>query len=106
MHEPKLTHLQFSILGYIAGGAASGKEIRAALKRDGMRRSGPAFYQVMSRLEDAGWVKGDYRQQVIDGQIIRERFYDLTPAGTRAQRLSAEFYSEWMRRLSHRPAPA
>lgn len=106
MREPKLTHLQFSILGCIAGGATSGKEIRAALKRDGMRRSGPAFYQVMSRLEDAGWVTGDYRQQVIDGQIIRERYYSLTPAGSRAQSLSADFYAEWRRRLDQRPAPA
>lgn len=106
MKEPRLTHLQFSILGFIQGGSTCGKELRAALRRDGMRRSGPAFYQVMARLEDGGWVTGEYRQRMDNGQTIRERCYSLTPAGHRAWRASAEFYSSWVARVDRGPAPA
>jgi DNA-binding PadR family transcriptional regulator len=106
MDEPKLTHLQFSILGLVQAGSTSGKEIRQALREDGMQRSGPAFYQAMARLEDGGWVSGEYRQRVEKGQMIRERHYSLTPAGRRAWHASARFYSTWSARFKHGGAPA
>ncbi|MFQ5529136.1 MAG: PadR family transcriptional regulator [Gemmatimonadota bacterium] len=106
MAEPKLTHLQFVILGLIQEGATSGKELRAALRDDGMRKSGPSFYQLMARLEDSGWVAGEYRQRVVEGQTIRERHYDLTPTGTRALQASTAFYARWIGRFARGVAPA
>ena len=106
MNEPTLTHLQFVILGLIREGVASGKELRAALGEEGMRKSGPSFYQLMSRLEDSGWVTGRYRQSVVDGQIIRERHYALTPDGSRALHASKAFYGRWIHRLDGGVAPA
>ena len=38
----------------------------------------------MARLEDAGLVAGQYEQKVVDGQIIKERRYALTPRGDAA----------------------
>ncbi len=106
MDEPKLTHLQLSILGLIQEGSTSGKEIRRALRENDMERSGPSFYQAMARLEDSGWVTGEYRQRVEDGQMIRERHYSITPAGSRAMQASVEFYARWIARLGRGPAPA
>ncbi len=69
-----------------------GREIRSHLSEFGVRKSGPAFYQLMSRLEDAGLVTGSYHQEIIDGQIIRERHYRITAEGTRAWDGSRDFY--------------
>jgi len=54
MREPNLppiTHLQFLVLGVLLGGEQSGRTIREAIARYGVRRTGPAFYQMMARLE-------------------------------------------------------
>lgn len=72
----------------------SGREIRDRLRAFGVRKSGPAFYQLMARLEDGGLVEGEYHQEVIEGQIIRERQYRITPAGSRAWDTSRRFYAE------------
>jgi hypothetical protein len=72
--------------------AQLGREIRRELARQGVRRSGPAFYQMMARLEDTGQVEGWYDQKVIDGQLIKERHYRTRPAGARAWAVTRDFY--------------
>jgi DNA-binding PadR family transcriptional regulator len=94
---PSITHLQFSVLAYLQGGERSGKSVRGQLGDLGMRRSGPAFYQLMSRLEDAGLVAGRYDQKVIDGQIIKERFYTVSEEGLDAWTSTRDFYMETIR---------
>ena len=81
---PRLTHLQFVILGILLRGRRPGREIREELRRFGVARSGPAFYQLMGRLEEAGLVEGSYQQQIVEGQIIRERTYELQAVGRQA----------------------
>jgi DNA-binding PadR family transcriptional regulator len=98
---PQITHLQFSVLAFLQAGERPGKAVRAQLGAHGMRRSGPAFYQLMSRLEDAGLVRGRYDQKVIDGQIIKERCYDITDAGRDAWRATRDFYVETIRSAEH-----
>jgi len=68
--------------------------VRSELKGFGVRKSGPAFYQLMARLEDAGLVVGTYHQEVIQAQIIRERHYKLTAEGSQAWTGSRDFYLE------------
>lgn len=92
MELPQITHLQFSVLAFLQGGEQAGKAVRRRLAELGMRRSGPAFYQLMSRLEDAGLVEGRYEQQVIDGQIIKERHYTINEAGVEAWQTTRDFY--------------
>lgn len=94
MGLPPLTHLQFAILDVLGSHKKSGREVREALKTLGIRKSGPAFYQLMARLEDAGFVKGWYDQKIIDGQIIKERCYRVLGAGARAFERTEEFYRE------------
>src|SRR4051794_31933117 len=91
---PELTHLQFLVLGILRGGERTGHAVRKALARHGVRRSGPAFYQMMARLEDAGLAAGEYDQQILDGQIIKQRRYALTPRGDAAWSSTRAFYDE------------
>jgi DNA-binding PadR family transcriptional regulator len=98
---PRITHLQFSVLALLQGGERPGKAVRQQLAELGMRRSGPAFYQLMSRLEDAELVEGRYDQKVIDGQIIKERFYTISEAGVEAWQATRDFYVETIRSAGH-----
>jgi len=89
---PTITHLQFLVLGLLGDGPRSGRHIRAELGRHAVRRTSPAFYQMMARLEDAGFIEGWYDQKVVEGQLIKERHYCLRPAGVRAWRATRDFY--------------
>jgi DNA-binding PadR family transcriptional regulator len=89
---PQITHLQFLVLGLLRQSPRLGREIRLELTRSGVRRSGPAFYQMMARLEDAGLVAGEYDQKVVAGQIIKERRYEVTAPGAAAWTLTRDFY--------------
>ena len=91
---PDITHLQFLVLGVLRGGSRTGHGVRKALARHNVRRSGPAFYQMMARLEDAGLVGGEYDQKIVDGQIIKERRYSLTPRGEAAWTSTRAFYDD------------
>jgi DNA-binding PadR family transcriptional regulator len=90
---PGLTHLQFLIAGLLLGGERTGTELRRELREFRVRHSGPAFYQLMARLEDLGFVEGRYDQRLIAGQLFRERRYRVTAAGRAACRVSREFYA-------------
>jgi len=96
---PRLSHLQFLVVGILRGRSLAGRDIRGELGAFGVRKSGPAFYQLMSRLEDAGMVEGRYHQEITDGQIIRERHYEITALGTRAWEGSRDFYTHAIRGL-------
>lgn len=93
MAVPRLTHMQFLVIGIVAGGDRPGREIRSRLRDFGVRKGGPAFYQLMARLEDAGFVEGHYHQEVVEGQIIRQRHYRTSDAGLRAWEASRDFYT-------------
>jgi hypothetical protein len=66
--------------------------IRETIAGFGIRRSGPAFYQMMSRLERARLVEGWYEQVIAGDQAVTERRYRIRPAGLRVYRETAEFY--------------
>jgi DNA-binding PadR family transcriptional regulator len=91
-HLPAITHLQFLVLGQLLAAAQAGRDLRAELRRHGVRRTAPAFYQMMARLEDAGLVEGWYDRKVLEGQLIKERHYRLRPAGARAWSATRDFY--------------
>lgn len=90
---PPLTHLQFIVIAALLAGERAGKDVRRELAAHGVRRSGPAFYQMMARLEDAHWITGSYTQDIVDGQIIKERRYRVTPSGQRAWNRTRDFYA-------------
>jgi hypothetical protein len=89
---PVITHLQYAVLSALMDGERSGQSLRERLAARGIRKSGPVFYQMMSRIEEAGFVKGWYIQLLIDGQAIKERHYRLTGVGEKQCKLAREFY--------------
>lgn len=46
--HPAVSHLQFLLLAVLLDGGRTGRSLRAALEKEGHRRSAPAFYQVMA----------------------------------------------------------
>lgn len=97
MKIPELSHLQFVVLGQLISGEASGRSIRDTLRRFRVRQSGPAFYQMMARLERAGLAEGWYTRDVVEGQVIKERRYRITDSGTAAWRECRRFYERAIR---------
>ena len=87
-----LPHLQFAVLSVLASTELSGREIRERLSALGLKKAGPAFYRLMSRLEESGLVRGKYEQEIINGQIVRERFYTATARGRHARDATATFH--------------
>jgi DNA-binding PadR family transcriptional regulator len=99
---PDLTHLQFLVLSILRTGARTGRQMRKALARHGVKRSAPAFYQMMARLEDAAFVDGEYDQKILDGQIIKERRYTLSAKGEAAWSATRAFYTDALEEYGER----
>ncbi len=91
---PRLTHLQFLVLDQLRGGERPGRVIRDVLAARGVRRSGPAFYQMMARLERDRLVDGWYEQVAAGDQAVTERRYRATPTGARRWAEARDFYAE------------
>jgi DNA-binding PadR family transcriptional regulator len=91
---PDVTHLQYLVLGQLRSHEQSGRAIRETLATYGVRRSAPAFYQLMSRLESAGLAQGRYEQIVVGDQAVTERRYQITREGQRAWTRAHDFYTD------------
>ena len=91
---PELTHLQFLVLGVLRNDPQPGRTLRQALSAYGIRRTGPAFYQLMARLEKDRLVDGWYEQITVGDQAVTERWYRITPDGTRQWARAQKFYTD------------
>lgn len=92
---PELTHLQFLVLAVLSSNEMKGKELREALKKEGVNKTGPAFYQIMSRLEEAKFVESWMTQEIVEGQIIKEKNYKITGLGERSAKLRYSQTTSW-----------
>ena len=90
---PRLTHLQFLVLGLLRNGEQPGRLVRETLAHHGAKRTAPAFYQLMARLERDGLIEGWYEQITVGGQGVTERRYRMRPAGTRLWTEARDFYA-------------
>jgi DNA-binding PadR family transcriptional regulator len=93
MPLPDVSHLQYLILAALLNGSSSGRQVREFLASHGEKKSGPAFYQLMARMEDAKFVTGKYEQKIVEGQIIKERIYEPTGGGVAAFEATRDFYA-------------
>jgi DNA-binding PadR family transcriptional regulator len=91
---PSISHLQFLTLGVLLSSEQPGRVIREAASEFGFRRTGAAFYQLMSRLERDGLVEGWYDRAMVGDQTVTERRYRITAAGTRAWKETRAFYEK------------
>jgi len=89
---PAITHLQFLVIGSLLSSERPGREIRKLIAAYGIKRSGPAFYQMMARLERDGLVEGWYEPLVVREQTVKERRYRIRPAGSKAWAAARAFY--------------
>src|SRR3982750_3053729 len=62
-------------------GEVSGPGLREELRKRRVLKTGPAFYQCMSRLVDAGFVVDRYEPVKINDQMLREKRYRITGEG-------------------------
>ena len=91
---PSITDLQFLVLSILLNSKRSGREVRKEMAEHGVKKTLAAFYQLMSRLEEAGMVRGWYETKVIDGQTIKERHYEISGNGISAWEQKRDFYAE------------
>jgi DNA-binding PadR family transcriptional regulator len=74
-----------------------GAEIRKGLLAFGEAKTSPSFYQSMKRLEDAGYVTGQYEFSVARDSLdrdgcVREKTYCMTEEGHKVRNECLEFY--------------
>jgi DNA-binding PadR family transcriptional regulator len=103
---PKLTHLQFLVLGLLREGEQRGRTIRDRLAAHGVKRSAPAFYQLMARLERDRLVDGWYEQVTAGDQAVTERRYRLRPTGAKRWAEARDFYTTLIARAAGRLSDA
>jgi len=89
---PALTHLQFLVLGVLRNDDFAGRALREVLAGYGFRRTGPAFYQLMARLEKDRLVDGRYEQITVGDQAVTERHYRITADGKKRWSEARAFY--------------
>ena len=89
---PALTHLQFLVLGVLRNDELPGRALRDVLAGYGIRRTGPAFYQLMARLEKERLVDGWYEQITVGDQAVTERRYRISADGRRRWNDARAFY--------------
>ena len=89
---PARTHLQFLVLGVLRNDDLPGRTLRDALAGYGIRRTAPAFYQMMARLEKERLVDGHYEQISVGDQAVTERRYLITAQGRKRWSEARAFY--------------
>jgi DNA-binding PadR family transcriptional regulator len=94
MQLPTVTALQTLVIRQLIEADKNGRTLRADVAAAGKKMSGPAFYELMARIEDAGLVRGRYVSKVVDGCAIRERWYHLEAKGQSALDEAREFYRQ------------
>jgi DNA-binding PadR family transcriptional regulator len=97
--QPCLTHLQALGLSRIAiGDHPKGKTIRMFMENNGIKQSLPAFYLLMGRLDENGYVVTETHTRRDYGQTLNERSYEITEEGRR-QLISASTFYESLKKL-------
>jgi DNA-binding PadR family transcriptional regulator len=90
---PTTTHQQFAVLDALHDGSEHwGRDVRAAIKKDGYKSTNQSFYELMDRMESGGLVVGKYADRDVLGQMFRERCYQITGAGVIAWENAVKYY--------------
>lgn len=91
---PLLPNLQFAVLALLCAGEKYGRELRQLMNdQERIRQSLPAFYQLMGRLQEGGFVTVETIEKKLLGQTTRERRYRITELGEVALQKTSRYYS-------------
>jgi DNA-binding PadR family transcriptional regulator len=103
MAAPPVTGPVLDVLALLLHALDQNEELSGWQIMKGIRRSGPTVYAVLDRLEDAGWVNGQWEILDAGENRARRRYYRLTPTGAEVVREKVTLPSPTLRRL--RPHP-
>ena len=79
-----LTAMQLAVLFRLMGGELWGRDLRAQLRKHGIKKDGPTFYMMMARLAESDLVRLIDSDKVAGGHRVKERRYELTGDGLEA----------------------
>ena len=78
---PRVTNPFLDVLELFIGTLDSDASLHGWVIMKATKRPGPTVYGVLDRLEDMGWITGEWETQNPDPSKPRRRFYRLTPTG-------------------------
>jgi DNA-binding PadR family transcriptional regulator len=80
-NQSELSKLQYFVLTRLVRGQKSGQSLREDLASNGMKRTGPGFYQIMYRLLKGGLIEVEEKPIILGGKQYREKHYRITDKG-------------------------
>jgi hypothetical protein len=86
MAPPRLTGAMVDVLALLLQAWEDDVDVHGWLIMRSLRRSGPTVYRVLDRLEDAGWIAGQWEVLPPGQQRPRRRYYRLSAEGVEAAR--------------------
>jgi PadR family transcriptional regulator PadR len=78
---PRVTNPLLDVLEVLISALGSDSDLHGWAIMKAAKRSGPTVYGVIDRLEDMGWITGQWEAQNPEPNKPRRRFYRLTPTG-------------------------
>jgi DNA-binding PadR family transcriptional regulator len=87
----RITRPLLLVLALFLDAAEEGRQLHGWEVKKRARLSGATTYKMFDRLEDAGWISGEWDLAAQDPSKPTRRYYTLTPTGqTEARALLAE----------------
>ena len=102
MGNPHYNFSQMATVDIIAKhGQINGVDLRRELAAEGVKKSGPAFFDMMMRLESAGLIRSWHdNETLVKGRRRRTKFYCLEGDGFRALQEFRQYLQDYMKRRS------
>ncbi|MEQ9504462.1 MAG: helix-turn-helix transcriptional regulator [Deltaproteobacteria bacterium] len=94
---PALTALQYLVLRALISGELGAKDLKEVLRDNDVKKSSPAFYQLMTRLEEKGYIDAWWDEEA---DHHRTRKYRITGEGQRSVHQTEAFYTAVNRALA------
>lgn len=82
----RITQPTLDVLEVLLRAHREGEKIHGWAIMKETKRSGPTVYNALDRLEDAGWIIGEWEELEPEANRPRRRFYHLTGEGAPAAR--------------------
>jgi DNA-binding PadR family transcriptional regulator len=103
----RVTNPLLDVLEVLLQAFESGEDLHGWAIMNATQRSGPTVYGVLDRLEDAGWISGQWEDENPEPGKPRRRMYSITPTGViGAREILRKRRPQGLRRELPAPGPA